>query len=69
MKVRNDFLEKVMRFGSLDTRMYRYRFKNVAKPRYQYAIIERVLLDDLPCVGSSWQLVATTYDGEHFIHA
>lgn len=70
MKVRNDFLKKVMKFGSLDTRMYRYRFKNVTEPEYQYAIIERILLDDLCTTAAlSWQLVATTWDGEHFLHA
>ena len=69
MKVRNDFLKKVMKFGSLDTRMFRYRYRNVTEPEYQYAIIERILLDDFPCVDSFWQLVATTHDGEHFLHA
>lgn len=69
MRVRDDFLKKVMKYGCLDTRLYRYRVRNVTKPEYQYAIIERVLFDDLPCTDSSWHLVATTWDGIHFLHA
>lgn len=70
MKVRNDFLKKVMKFGSFDTQNYRYRVKNVTESEYQYAIIERVSLVDLGTTAAlSWQLVATTWDGEHFLHA
>ncbi len=70
MKVRNDFLKKVMKFGSLDTQNYRYRVKNVTESEYQYAIIERVSLSDLGTTAAlSWQYVATTWDGKHFSHA
>lgn len=69
MKVRNDFLKKVMKFGSLDTRNYRYRVKHVTALDYRYAIIERVPLVDLGSTAAfSWQFVARTWDGEHFLH-
>ena len=70
MKVRNVFLKKVMKFGSLDTQNYRYRVKNVIESEYQYAIIERISLADLGTTAAlSWQLVATTWDGVHFSHS
>lgn len=73
MKVRNDFLKKVMKYGIVDTRLYRYHYKNVTEAEYQYAVIERILLEDFDDIirfpNCSWQLVATTWDGEHFIHA
>ncbi len=70
MKVRNNFLKKVMKFGSLDTQNYRYRVKNVTELEYQFAIIERIPLDDLCSTAAlSWQLVACTLDGEYFFHA
>lgn len=69
MRVKNDFLKKVAKLGSLDTQKYRYRIKNVTKPEYQYAIIERVKIESLPCTSESWELVATTWDGKNFLHA
>lgn len=69
MRVKNDFLKKVMKIGSLDTSKYRYRKKNITAPEYQYAIIERVEITSLPCNDSAWEIVATTWDGENFLHA
>lgn len=69
MKVRYDFLKKVMIFGSLDTQNYRYRVKYVTESQYKYAIIERVPLSNLGTTAAlSWQYVATTWDGKHFSH-
>lgn len=69
MKVRYDFLKKVMIFGVLDTQNYRYRVKYVTESQYKYAIIERALLSDFGTSALSWQYVATTWDGKHFSHA
>lgn len=69
MKVKNEFLRKVMKLGSIDTQKYRYQKKNITTPEYQYTIIERIPLELLPCTNEDWELVATTWDGENFLHA
>lgn len=69
MKVKNDFLKRVIKLGAIDTQKFRYRTKNVTTPEYQYAIIERVQLESLPCTNEDWELVATTWDGKNFLHA
>lgn len=69
MKVKNDFLKKVVKLGAIDTRKFRYHTKEVTTPEYQYKIIKRVQLESLPCTKEEWELVATTWDGEHFLHA
>lgn len=69
MKVKNEFLKRVVKLGSIDTQKFRYRIKNVTTPEYQYAIIERVQMGSLPCTNEDWELVATTWNGENFLHA
>lgn len=69
MKVKKEFLRKVMKLGSIDTQKFRYRKKNITTQEYQYAIITRIPLDELPCTDEEWELVATTWDGERFLHA
>ena len=69
MKVKNEFLRKVMKIGAIDTQKFRYCKKIITTPEYQYAIIKRVPLDKLPCTKEDWELVATTWDGERFVHA
>lgn len=69
MRVKKDFLKKVVKLKTLDTQKFRYRTKNIADPEYQYTIIERVAIESLPCTNESWKLVATTWDGKNFIHA
>ena len=69
MKVKNNFLKKVIKLGAIDTQKFRYRTKNVTTKEYQYAIIERVQIESLPCTNEEWELVATTWDGENFLHA
>lgn len=68
MKVKNNFLKKVVKLGSIDTQKFRYRIENVTRPEYQYAIIERIPLESLPCTNEDWEPVATTWDGENFLH-
>lgn len=68
MKVKNDFLKRVMKMGSIDTQKFRYRTRNWTTPEYQYAIIERIPLESLPCTNEEWELVARTWDGEDFLH-
>lgn len=68
MKVKNDFLKRVMKLGSIDTQKYRYRKKNITTPEYQYATIERIPLESLPCTNEDWEIVATTWNGENFLH-
>lgn len=69
MKVKKDFLKRVVKLGSIDTQKFRYRVKDVTTPEYQYAIIERIQMESLPCTDEKWELVATTWDGENFLHA
>lgn len=69
MKVRNEFLRRVMKLGTIDTQKFRYRKKNITTPEYQYAIITRIPLEELPCTNEDWELVATTWDGKRFLHA
>lgn len=66
MKVKKEFLKKVIKYGSIDTPNYRYRTRNITKAEYQYGIIERIPLEALPATNEDWQLVATTWDGETF---
>lgn len=68
MKVKNEFLRKVMKLGSIDTQKFRYRKENITTPEYQYAIITRIPLKELPCTNEDWEVVATTWDGKSFIH-
>ncbi len=68
MKVKNDFLKRVMKMRSIDTQKFRYRIKNITEPEYQYVIIERIPLESLPSTNENWELVATTWDGENFLH-
>ena len=69
MKIKNEFLQKVMKLNTIDTQKFRYRVKNVTEPEYQYAIIERIPLESLPCTNKDWELVATTWNGKDFIRA
>lgn len=69
MKVKNEFLRRVMKIGSIDTQKFRYRKEAITTQEYQYAIITRIPLDELPCTNEDWELVATTWDGERFLHA
>lgn len=69
MKVKKEFLIKVIKCGSIDTPKYRYKVRNITTPEYQYAIIERVEINSLPCNNSAWKIVATTWDGKNFLHA
>lgn len=69
MKIKNQFLQKVMKLNTLDTQKFRYRVKNVTEPEYQYAIIERIPLESLPSTNKDWELVATTWNGKDFIRA
>lgn len=66
MKVKNEFLRRVMKLGSIDTQKFRYRKKSITLPDYQFAVIERVPLESLPCTSGKWELVATTQDGKTF---
>lgn len=68
MKVKNEFLRRVMKLGSIDTQKFRYRKENITTQEYQYAIIKRIPLEELPCTNEDWEVVATTWDGERFIH-
>lgn len=69
MRVKNKFLKKVMKMRSIDTQKFRYRIKNITEAEYQYVIIERIPLESLPSTNENWELVATTWDGENFLHA
>lgn len=69
MKVKNDFLKRVMKMGSIDTQKFRYRKRSWTTPEYQYAIIERIPLELLPNKNEKWQLVARTWDGKNFLRA
>lgn len=69
MKIKNEFLQKVMKLNTIDTQKFRYRVKNVTEPEYQYAIIERIPLESLPYTNKDWELVATTWNGKDFIRA
>lgn len=69
MRVKTDFLRKVMKFGAIDTQKFRYHKENITTQEYQYAIIKRAPLESLPCTKEAWELVATTWDGENFLHA
>lgn len=66
MKVKTEFLKRVMKLGSIDTQKYRYRKKDITLSDYQFAVIERVPLESLPCTSEKWELVATTQDGKTF---
>lgn len=68
MKVKNDFLKKVIKLKSIDTQKFRYRIVNVQRQEYQYGLIQRIPLESLPCKNEDWEPVATTWDGENFLH-
>lgn len=68
MKVKNEFLKKVMKIGAIDTQKFRYRKVNITTPEYQYAIIKRKPLESLPDTNEDWEPVAITWDGKNFRH-
>lgn len=67
MAINNEFLKKVIKQGSIDTKKYRYRVGCVNTPKYQYATIMRIPLNRLSWTDENWELIATTRDGKRFM--
>lgn len=68
MKVKRDFLKKVVRYKSLDTKTYRYKATPYTSGNEQLLIISRIELEKLGTTReiTEWETVAITWDGETF---
>lgn len=68
MKVKKDFLKKVVRYKSLDTKTYRYKATPYTSENEQLLVISRIELEKLDTTRAltDWETVAITWDGETF---
>lgn len=68
MKVKKEFLKKVVRFKSLDTKTYRYKATPYTSENEQLLVISRIELEKLDTTKAltDWETVAITWDGETF---
>lgn len=68
MKVKKDFLKKVAKYKSLDTKTYRYKARPYTNGKAQLLVISRIELEKLGTTKAltDWETVAITWDGETF---
>lgn len=68
MKVKKDFLKKVVKYQSLDTQIYRYKSTAYKHDNDQLVVISRIELKQLENKEALkiWETVAITLDGETF---
>lgn len=68
MKVKKDFLKKVVKYKSLDTKTYRYKATPYTSADEQILVIARIELEKLDTTKAltDWETVAITQDGETF---
>lgn len=68
MKVKKEFLKKVVRYKSLDTKTYRYKARPYKNGKAQLLVISRIELEKLDTTKAltDWKTVAITWDGETF---
>lgn len=68
MKVKKEFLKKVVKYKSLDTKTYRYKSTRYRNENEQLLVISRIELEKLETTEALkiWETVAITWDGETF---
>lgn len=68
MKVKKEFLKKVVKYKSLDTKTYRYKATPYTNESEQLLVISRIELEKLDTTKAltDWEKVAITLDGETF---
>lgn len=68
MKVKKDFLKKVVRYKSFDTQTYRYKATPYTSKNELLLVISRIELEKLDTTEALkiWETVAITWDGETF---
>lgn len=68
MKVKKEFLKKVVKYKSLDTKTYRYKATPYTNASEQLLVISRIELEKLDTTKAltDWEKVAITLDGETF---
>lgn len=68
MKVKKEFLKKVAKYKSLDTKNFRYKATPYTSANAQVLVISRIELKKLDTTKAltDWETVAITFDGETF---
>lgn len=71
-KLKKNFLQQVIKEVYVTTRKYEYKATNITEPEYQYCLIKRIPKEMIGTASmlnkDNWEIVATTFDGENFIH-